>query len=77
MQESRESYQKLVSIFNRHYKNYFMEQDVEYLELEIWYHIYLRAKKSESVLEKDLNEMANVLYNTKDNLEKYYKVKRI
>lgn len=77
MQESRESYQKLVSIFNRHYKNYFREQDIDYLELEIWYQIYLRAKQSKSVIEDDLIEMANVLYNTKDNLEKHYKVKRI
>lgn len=77
MKKSFEDYQKLVSLFNKYYKEYFKEQDVEYLELEIWYHIYLRAKRSNQVLEKDISEMANILYNTKDNLEKYYKRKRI
>lgn len=58
------SYQRLVSTFNRRYKDYFKDKKQSDLELEIWYQIYLKAKQSNQVDKVDLDEMANILYNS-------------
>ena len=64
MGDKKISYQRLVSTFNRRYKNYFLDKKPSDLELEIWYQIYLNAKQSNTVDTLDLEEMANILYNS-------------
>lgn len=68
------NYQNIVNLFNKKYKNYFLNKLASSLELEIWNQIYLEARLSNMVLEKDLKEMENILYNSykeNDKIKKY------
>lgn len=69
------NYQNIVNLFNKKYKNYFLNKLASSLELEIWNQIYLEAKLSNMVLEKDLKEMENILYNSYKENDKIKKIK--
>lgn len=78
------NYQSIVNVFNNEYEIYFGSNKVEYLDFEIWYLIYLRAKQSNIVEINSLKEMANILYNSyiifKNNYEEnsyYKKIKKL
>lgn len=69
------NYQNIVNLFNKNYKNYFLNKLASSLELEIWNQIYLEARLSNMVLEKDLKEMENILYNSYKEKDKIKKIK--
>ena len=64
MEQQSINYQAIVNIFNNEYEKYFGSMKTEYLDFEIWYLIYLRAKQSNLVDIDSLREMANILYNS-------------
>lgn len=57
-------YQTVVSSFNKKAATYFSIKKIPYIDFEMWYLMFIRARQSQQVLEKELNEMANILYNS-------------
>ena len=64
MQVPKLNYQFIVDAFNTKCEPHFAVNKVEYIDFEIWYLMFARAKQSKIVNEESLREMANILYNS-------------
>jgi len=64
MQVPKLNYQFIVDAFNTKCEPHFAVNKVEYIDFEIWYLMFARAKQSKTVREESLKEMANILYNS-------------